>query len=207
MKHFLLFACMLSTLSVFAQTPTSWGAKIGMNLSQHYGTKDSDQTFKVNTGLRSGCIGGATLEFEVSKNLSLAFEALYSMKGSNETIKVVRLEEDTDGDGIIESIVLDRPAVMDVKYYMDYLEMPVLIKLKVLDKRKWSMDLVTGTAMSIRLRAKHELDGMVYFPDGSGGFSEIPIRDSSRFSELNMLDFSFLYRQAFNTNTKIPTNF
>ena len=36
---------------------------------------------------------------------------------------------------------------MDVKYYLDYIEVPILLKVKVIDKPRWSMQAITGTAM------------------------------------------------------------
>lgn len=192
----LLLLCSLSLLS--AQAPSSWGLKAGMNVSQHYGTKGDEGDFEVKTGLRSGFIGGAHLDFAASDILDLGFEALYSMKGSYQSITIRFLEM----DGVLEE--LEKPATMKVKYFLDYVEIPVLLKLKIMNKPFAGMSVITGTAMSLKLKGYHDLDGTVYFPDGEGGFDPIHIQESSDLKNVNMFDYSFIYGGALHFNSRIP---
>jgi hypothetical protein len=190
----LLLYCSLA----LAQAPLSWGAKIGMNLSQHYGTKVDEQEYDVKTGLRPGIIAGVAVDFAANDNLSLCFEALYSMKGSKETIRIKKILIDE----VLEE--LDRPAEMKVKYYLDYFEMPVLFKLKTLDTRYFDLQAIVGSAMSLKVKGDYELNGVIWFPEGDGEYSEVPIQADSNLSYVNMFDFSFIYGGALDLKLKIP---
>lgn len=182
----LLLWVMMATI-LDAQVPMNWGGKAGMNISQHYGTKGDEGDYKVQTGLRLGAVGGLWLDFAASEVLSLGFEALYSMKGSHQTITIDHLEM----NGVVEELA--KPAQMKVKYHLDYFELPVLLKLKILDTDQLGLNLVTGSAMSLKLRGHHELDGTVWFPDDEGGFEALKIWEESALRNVNMFDFSFVY--------------
>ncbi|MDZ4182249.1 MAG: outer membrane beta-barrel protein [Candidatus Cloacimonadaceae bacterium] len=189
-RSLLAFSIILWSLSALsAQAAKTYGFKAGMNLAQHYGTKIDETDMSVKTGLRPGIIGGAYMDLNVLPSFAIGFELLYSMKGSSETITIKRM--DTDDDGISEELI--RPAVMKIKYHLDYVELPILMKINVLDSDKISLDAVAGTAMSLKVRSSHALDGIVYFPDGNGGYSEIPIIESSKLPYVNMFDYSFVY--------------
>lgn len=170
---------------------------LGFNLAQHYGTKTDDLDYGVKTGLRSGIAAGAYLDLEVLPNLALGYELLYSMKGSHETITIKRMEL----DGEMQN--LTKPAVMKVDYLLDYLEVPVLLKIKVWGGNHFSATAITGTAMAIKLEGKHKLRGKVYLPDGDDT-TELDITDDGDLSEVNMFDFSFVYGGSVDFNTKIP---
>jgi len=187
MKNFLLLLLCGVALSLNAQAPATWGAKMGINLSQHYGTKADEGDYEVKTGLRPGVIAGVYLDFAANDVLTLGFEALYSMKGSFEEIRISKMEL----DGQMEE--LQKPATMDVKYFVDYLEIPVLLKLKALKFKNIDLYAVTGTAMGIKVKGYHELQGTVWFPDGDGDFSQIPIYEESKLKQINLFDFSFVY--------------
>jgi hypothetical protein len=198
MRRVFLLLMLFAGILLYAQAPASWGTKAGMNLSQHYGTKGDEGDFEVKTGLRPGFVGGANLDFAASEILSLGFEALYSMKGSYQTITIRYLEI----HGVVEE--LEKPAKMRVKYFLDYFELPVLLKLKIMDKPAWDMSVITGSAMSLKLKGYHDLDGTVFFPDGNGGFDPIRIRENSDLSSVNMFDYSLIYGGALRLKSRIP---
>ncbi|MCB5253812.1 MAG: porin family protein [Candidatus Cloacimonadaceae bacterium] len=198
MKWPLLLAFYLCTALVFAQAPATWGIKSGFNLSQHYGTKGDEGDYDVNTGLRSGFIGGVFLDYAASEILSLRLEALYSMKGSRQKIGISKMEI----DGLIQDLV--RPAQMNVSYYLDYFELPVLLRLKTLKREKLELSLITGWAMGLKLHANHQLDGKVYFPGNGDDIELIEIRESSRLREVNMFDFSMVYGGSLDFKTRLP---
>ncbi len=198
MKRLIFISIFLTIFfSGWAQTRLSWGPLLGYNLSQHYGTKGDDLDFYVKTGMRSGISAGAYLDLHIISNLSLGYELLYSQKGSHETITIKRMEL----DGEIQE--LEKPAVMKVDYLLDYLEVPVLLKVKVWEGKKLSAQAITGTAMGIKVKGKHKLNGKVYLPEGDD-FEELVISESSKLSEVNMFDFSFVYGGALDFKTRVP---
>lgn len=79
---------------VGAQTALSYGAKMGFNLAQHYGTKVVDEGFGVETGMRPGLSAGAWLDLEILPNFALGYELIYTMKGSKEKITFTTIEID-----------------------------------------------------------------------------------------------------------------
>jgi len=169
-----------------AQTTLSYGAKAGSSLSMHYGTKSDGMDYQVNSSSRIGMAAAGYLDLNISENLALGYELIYAMKGSDQKITINKLEI----DGVEEELA--RPAVMNVSYYLDYIELPVLLKVKVLNKPTWGMNAITGTSMALKVKGKHNLDGVVYFPDGDS-YTELFIHDSSKLSDVNMFDFSFVY--------------
>lgn len=180
-----------------AGTGIETGFKAGMNISQHYGTKDGNMDIEVDTGFRIGVMAGMYLDLVALPNLRLGYELLYSMKGSSQKITINRLEL----DGVMEDLA--KPAIMNVKYNLDYIEVPVLLKLKVLDRPRWTMQAITGTAMSIKVKGKHTLDGVFYLPSGDS-LDAVEITDSSDLGRVNMFDFSFVYGGSVDIKTRIP---
>ncbi|GAB1367126.1 hypothetical protein MASR1M36_19970 [Candidatus Cloacimonadaceae bacterium] len=191
----LAFICLFRF--AWAETELHWGPTLGFNIAQHYGTKGDDLDFEVQTGLRAGLAAGAFLDLQALPNLSLGYELLYSQKGSHETITIRRMEL----DGEMQDLA--KPAVMKVDYLLDYLEVPVLLKVRVLDKKSFSAKAITGTAMAIKVKGKHKLNGKVYLPEGDG-FEELLINEGSDLADLNMFDFSFVYGGALDFKTKLP---
>ncbi len=199
-QHVITFVLLLLICGLLpAQTKLSWGTKLGFNLATQYGTPIPEYDYKVSTSVRPGVTAGAFLDMEILPNFSLGYELLYSQKGSNETITILRL--DTDDDGITEA--LQKPAEMKVKYYLDYLEVPILLKVKVLDRSRFSLTALTGTAMGLKIKGDRELKGTVYFPNGSG-FDAIPLQAESKLSDVNQFDYSFVYGGSLNLKTKLP---
>lgn len=182
----LLFLSVILSFSLKAETELHYGFKTGLNIAQHYGTKTDEMDYEVKSFVRPGMSIAAFLDLQILNNLCLGYELLYTMKGSSQQIKIKRIEL----DGVMED--LEKPATMNVKYYIDYMEVPILLKVAVLLRNKFKMTAITGTAMALKLKGYHELDGMIYFPEGDG-FSEIPIKESSRLKSVNMFDYSFVY--------------
>jgi hypothetical protein len=189
--------CLMTTIQLTAQVSIEYGPKLGMNIAMHYGTKEDAEDYQVKTGIRAGMNAGMYLDMVILPQLSLGYEVLYSQKGSREKITITGMEI----DGVWEDLV--KPAVMDVKYYMDYIEVPILLKVKVLDKPGWSMQAITGTAMGLKVAGSYDLKGKVYFPDGNS-YTEIPINENSHLEEVNMFDYSFVYGGNVELKGKIP---
>ncbi len=184
-RRWLIFVVILCIATGLAAT-TSFGAKAGLNIAMHYGTKDQAADYEVHSGVRTGLTAGLFFDLRAAENLTLGYELLYSMKGSNQEIKIKRIEI----DGEYEE--LSKPAVMNALYYLEYIEIPVLLKLAVIETKKLKLSAISGTAMSLKINGRHKLDGIIYFPEGDG-FTEIPISESSGLEDVNMFDFSFVY--------------
>ena len=197
MKQALLVLLFLSlVLAVMAQTASiSYGTKAGLNLGMHYGTMVEEDVYEVRPGIRPGFIGGAWLEMELLPYLGLNYELLYVMKGSRERIRILKL----DGE------VLERPARMDVDYNVDYLELPIYLKVKTWEKNGWSLSGLTGTAMSLKIRGDYALDGLVYMPNGDD-WDEIPIQEKGKLDELNLFDFGLVYGASLNYSGKLDAS-
>ena len=177
----------LFILNLTAQTTSSFGVRSGFALSQHYGTKGDPADMRVSLSMRPGLYAGVWMDLRVLPNLALGYELLYSQKGSRESIRIFRMENDLG-----EMETLAKPAEMKVKYYMDYLELPILLKVTTLEKTSWALQVHAGTAMGIRINGDHELEGRIYLPDGDD-FDEVTVTDSSNLEYVNIFDFSFIY--------------
>lgn len=187
MRIFIVLSVLLIILPTLGARiiPLEFGVKAGFNLAQHYGPLVNEDEYKVDLSLRPGAIAGVYVDYPILENLRLSYEVLYSMKGSREDITILMM----DGE------VLAKPAKMNVKYDLDYLDMPFLLKIRALDTKRLSLDAITGTAMSLKVRGHHELDGVVYVPIGDD-FLEVPISEESDLAAVNMFDFSFVYGAA-----------
>lgn len=165
--------------------PLEYGVKMGFNLAQHYGPKADETVYKVETGMRPGLTGGAFLNYRILDEVRLGYELLYSMKGSREKITILSM----DGE------ILPKPAVMSVRYDLDYLEVPIDLRLRTFSTDNFALETIAGTAMSYKIHGHHELDGKVYIPDGEG-FAEFPIHEESDLATVNQFDYSFIYGLA-----------
>lgn len=178
----LLLALSLACWGVATALPVEYGVKLGFNLAQHYGTKADDTEFKVQSALRPGFVGGVWLHYRLLEEVRLGYEILYSMKGSRQQVQVLQMEGET----------LSKPAEMNLRYDLDYIEMPILLRLRTLNKPRLALETIAGTAMSLKIKGHHELEGTFYLPD-SEGFEEIPVSESSDLAYVNMFDYSFVY--------------
>lgn len=195
----LLLSCLwLAGLS--AQTATlNYGCKAGLNLAQHYAPNADESEYEVGTGMRPGLIAGAWLDLRVLPQFALGYELLYSQKGSREEIRVKKIQDDL---GVWT--VLDKPAVMNVDYNLDYLEIPVLLKVKTLEAGALSMEAIAGTAFSYRIRGHHKLEGTVYLPiAGTSDFDEMHLAQTSKLKYVNRFDYSMVYGTALHYKGKV----
>lgn len=183
-KIVLSFMFVLLSILICAQNHTdlTLGVTAGYNLTQHYGTKDQTGDYIVRTGFRHGFTTGLNLHLPINDKFALMYEFLYVTRGSKENITIVELDDEP----------LVKPAVMDVKYFMDYVEFPFLLQYKFMEKKNFSLSMVSGVAMALKVKGDYELDGVIYFPDGDG-YSTFILKDKSHLEEVNMFDFSLIY--------------
>lgn len=174
----------LSNLSLHALDLSEMSIKAsgGYNLAQHYGVKEQAAGYKVKTGFHHGMTAGLMLELPITPDFAFRYEFNYVTKGSSEQITIKEL----DGEALI------KPAVMNVKYGMDYIEFPMLLKLKTLKGDNFSLSVVAGAAMALKINGDYSLDGKLYFPV-AGSFEVIKIKDKSRLNDINQFDYSLIY--------------
>jgi len=151
----------------------SFGFKGGLNLAQHVGTEERDAEYTVSSAWRRGLAAGVFLAFHVTSRFSVQQEVLYVQKGSGQDIGVD---------------ILEIPTTLHVVYDMDYIEIPVLLKLAWMRWPGGEVYGLAGTAMSLKVRDRYTLEGEV-----TDGEEVIPIRADSDMSEVDMFDFSFAY--------------
>lgn len=174
LSYFSLDAVTISELNV--------KAGCGYNLAQHYGVKEQAAGYKVETGFHHGMTAGLMLELPITPAFAIRYEFNYVTKGSSEKITIKEL----DGEALI------KPAVMNVKYGMDYIEFPMLFKLKTLKGDDFSISVIGGAAMALKINGDYHLDGKLYFPVADS-FEVINIKDDSGLKEINQFDYSLIY--------------
>jgi hypothetical protein len=151
----------------------SFGFKGGISLAQHVGTEERNSDYTVSSTWRRGLGVGAFLAFPVTSRLSMQQELLFLQKGSEQDIGVE---------------VLEIPTTLHVTYYMDYIEIPVLLRFAWLKTEHSEFYSMAGTALSLKVNDRYKLSGEV-----TDGEEVIPIHADSDMSEVDMFDFSFAY--------------
>jgi len=187
MRFLLLISALLITTSLSCLTALTFAdltlkASCGYNVAQQYGTSKQADGYKVETGLFHGVTTGFSLEFPVTPDFAFCYDLNYVIKGSNQTISF----NEIDGEPMV------KPATMDVYYRLDYIEFPMLIKLKTLKGNGISISLTAGAAMALKVNGDYRLKGTIYFPEADS-FTAIPITDNSRLKEVNQFDYSLIY--------------
>jgi hypothetical protein len=190
-KFRIALLCILIVIPSFILAEQRVIVHAGYNLSQHYGTKDQAAGYQVDTKLRHGFSAGLGLDLPINDRFSMAYEFNYVTRGSKENITISKI----DGE------LLPQPYQMNVKYYMDYAEFPVLFKYNITKNNRFTLRAVSGVAMALKVSGDYTLDGKIYFPE-QGGYTTIDISDQSNLDEVNMFDFSLIYGGELETTIK-----
>lgn len=175
MKQLLLVLAGCFFLSQALCTSIHWGVKAGLNMSQHYGTKDQADDYIVKTVMIPGLCTGAYLNFPITDRFSIQHEVFFSQKGSKERISVK-----------------DQPVKVTVDYRMDYIELPFLLKMDIIRTGKFNISSMAGTTLSMKTYSDYKLKGTVLFNTGDS-LEAIPITAHSDLSEMDTFDYSFIY--------------
>jgi hypothetical protein len=154
-------------------TPFSWGLKGGLALAQHQGTEERDSPYTVSSTMRRGAAGGVFITLPITRRFSLQQEVLYVQKGSDQDIGVD---------------VLELPTVLDVRYEMDYLEIPLLLRYAWLIDRGVDLYTLGGFGFGLKLRDRYRLAGQL-----DDGEQTVDIRADADMSEVDLFDFFFTY--------------
>jgi hypothetical protein len=151
----------------------SFGFKAGPSLSQHQGTEARDLEYTVGSTMRRSVAGGVFLTLPITRRFYLQQEVLYVRKGSRQDIGVD---------------IFDVPAVLDVTYDMDYIEIPLLLRYHWYLGRKLDFYTLGGFGFGLKINDRYHLGG-----DVSDGTEVIPLRADSDMSEVDLFDFHLAY--------------
>lgn len=151
---------------------------LGGAMSQAYGSKD--QAVEYNIAIKAFPVmrAGFSATHPIANDFFLVQEVLYSPKGSNQNISVK-----------------GQPVNFDLRYDLDYLEVPILLKYNILKIKNLSIESLVGLSFSYLLKAYYDLDGIVQVGDDA-----IPLQESYEMKDLDEFDYSLLY--GFSTNLK-----
>jgi hypothetical protein len=151
----------------------SVGLRGGVHFAQHTGTEERDADYEVASEWRTGLTAGVFIYWPVTPRFGLQQEIVYTQKGSSQEIGVE---------------ILEIPTTLDVTYELDYVEIPVLMRLTWLELDRSAFYSLMGTALSIKIDGRYVLEGEV-----SDGEQVVPISADADLSEVDMFDFSFVY--------------
>jgi hypothetical protein len=174
-KYFLLF--FLSSAAVL-HANVQFGAKLGYNLSQHYGVKEKNDEYAVQSSFRHGLTAGFFVYLPITKNFGMQYESNYVQKGSYELITLNKLYNEP----------LETPLKLDVLYETDYWELPILFSYHFPITQKLGYHAYSGTAMSLLLKNYYQLDGIWQDEDGI-----VTMKARERNFSMEQFDFSFVY--------------
>jgi hypothetical protein len=152
---------------------TYLGVKAGIDMANLTGS-DVD-----NTDMKIGFTGGAMGHVHFNEMFSVQIEALYAMKGAKADVM-----EDIDVGGTIYSFDGEE------KLKLNYLEIPVLLRLDVPNKAKVDPFFYAGPAISFLLSAKDQLTGTAT-PAGGGSAvdidEEVDIKDMVKSTDFGII--------------------
>ncbi|MFO7895607.1 MAG: outer membrane beta-barrel protein [Candidatus Cloacimonadales bacterium] len=170
MKELLLLICLLSAPLVWAESPV-WGVRVGSGLATGYGVPQQAPEYKVKIQRKLAYQAGFYLQHQVTENFAIQNELLYSRKGSRQDIEH-----------------LQQPVQLDVLYDLAYLELPLLLQLRLIELGKNSVWSVGGFSFSYLLDSQYDLSGRVEFGD-----DELLLSESYELDMIDEFDFSLLY--------------
>ena len=147
--------------------------RAGLSVSEHYGTKERDQEYDVKSRRRTSVVAGISLHLPVTERFGLQQEVCYVRKGSRQRIGVE---------------ILEVPAVIDVTYDLDYIEIPVLLRFEWRTSRRPTLYGLSGWALALRVHDHYALRGEV-----SDGTETIPLRADADMREVSGFDYGFVY--------------
>jgi hypothetical protein len=147
--------------------------RTGLSLSEHYGTKERDQKYDVKSRRRTSGVAGISLHLPVTERLGLQQEVWYVRQGSRQRIGVD---------------ILEVPAVIDVTYDLDYIEIPVLLRFEWRPSRRPTLYGLSGWALALRVHDHYALRGEV-----SDSTQTIPLRADADMREVSGFDYGFVY--------------
>jgi len=128
-----------------------FGVQGGFAFANHWSTEEKSGDYTVESGIKGGFGGGALAMFRINDLFSLEADILYVKKGSNQTISIPGFPY---GD-------------IKVKYQLDYVEIPLLVRVNPLPRAKIQPSLAVGPYLAF-LTAKR----YIYRISGIGSWED-----------------------------------
>jgi opacity protein-like surface antigen len=125
------------------------GVKAGLNIASIRGADvEAEEVFDMPADSKLGFVGGVFVVFNLSTNIAIQAEALYSSKGAQASI----------------------PGDWEITASADYLEIPILAKYIITTKGSVKPFFFAGPALALKLASKVKAvdDGMTYEGDLEG---------------------------------------
>lgn len=138
MKKFIAIACVMLCVGFAASANAAkWsaGVKGGINIANLSGDDAED------TSSRTGFIGGAFAQADVSDEFGFRLEALYVMKGATESV-----------DSLVTPI--------DATFKLDYVEFPLLFVFNLASSEKVGLNIFGGPTFAFNMGADLEVEGI-----------------------------------------------
>lgn len=159
-KYLSVLSIILLLFTVDISAQTHFGLKAGVNISNLNGSDAGD------LDSRTGFLGGAFFAYDFNDMFSIQPEAFYSMKGAKQTVTIL-------GETITGT------------YKLDYIEIPVLIKLNIPLKGGSTVkpSIFAGPALDVKVSSKVEVE--------SGGQS-----GSADWENVSSTDFGLVFGGA-----------
>lgn len=181
-SHFAAMVVLLAAGAATAATSpdtglarVSGGIKVGLGLAQHQGVDDPRLPYTVDSEWRHGPTVAAFLHFPVTDRFALQQEIVYARKGSRQTIGVD---------------VLEIPTALDVVYDLDYLEIPLLLRLVWLRSARLDWYSLGGFAFALKINDRYRLSGLLV---GEPDEDPVPLHADAPMDEVDIFDFAFVY--------------
>lgn len=148
-----LFA-MITVLSgsLLAQTKVGWGVKGGISLASFH---DVDPRYEIDVDKRAGIGIGGFLIVNVNDHLVFQPELLFVQKGGKESWSYYEIGY--SGSRYNESQLV---------YKLDYLEVPVLVKIRIPQVSGMKPSLYVGPTLAIKVSAKGEFESSFFDSTG-----------------------------------------
>lgn len=151
----------------------SLAIRAGLSFSEHYGTEERGQEYKVSSHRRRSGVAAISLHLPVTERFGLQQEVCYVRKGSRQDIGVK---------------ILEIPTTLNVTYDLDYIEIPALLRFEWRSSRRPSLYSLSGGALSLVVHDRYRLRGEV-----SDGEQTVPLRADADMREVSVFDFNFVY--------------
>lgn len=141
MKKLIVLVIVVGFMFTFTQNvyPDGYGIKGGMNVAKISNLEDEDELIVAGFKTKNGFIFGCFYRFDLNNNLALQPEVYYSMKGTQ-----------ASGSGVIYGYGYS----YDLSIEINYLEVPVLLKYKILPKGNYTPSLFAGPYVAFQMSTK-----------------------------------------------------
>ena len=178
-SYALVFMTLIFSSSLSAQTGVRFGFLAGYSLATQYGISPADNTFKVETNGRNGFAGGLFLYYPITESVGIQQEFFYAQKGSRQDVTI--------------TVPVDINTVSE--YNLNYFELPISIKYRIVDIKKVGIYGSAGIALSLLLNGDYSITSTI-----NAGGPPIIQEESGDMKGLDTFDYSFVYGLGTITN-------